>query len=694
MAASDELPLESMFLDPDLSSSGAGAVSSVDVCLVLMPYADISRPSLALGILKACLKESGIRCAVEHANLQFAEQLGWGMPDLPYLERLLGEWLFSSAAFPGQPRVSAETLLDSGVAQSAFLPRNAFRDPRLLEALNHLRDFTPSFVESVARQVLKRKPRIVGCSSMFEQHCASLALLRRLKVLDPSLITIMGGANCEGEMGWATLKEFPWIDYVVSGEADELFQPLCRRLLDHGPDLPIASLASGVLARAHVTANAFPAGSGAIPRAAVKLLDNSPIPDYSDYFEALNRSCLRDRIRPGLLAETSRGCWWGQKSQCTFCGLNGGGMAFRVKSPERALREFELLAERYGIPKFMVVDNIIDMGYFKTVLPALAERSSPYKLFYETKANLKRDQVKMLADAGVMWIQPGIEGFDDRLLRLMAKGNSAMINLQLLKYTREFGIYTTWLMLFGFPGEDDGWHQEVADWLPMVFHLQPPKCVGKVLYDRFSVYHQRPDSFGLKLEPAPSYSSVYPLSQESLRELAYFFTDANETPGAPFPPGVRALIRQVVAWSKLHKRALRPLLCMTPEEDRIHFYDTRPCAPARRVTIQGLAARLYLACDPATTRSSLISRFSKEIDGAESKIHQAFDELIEGRLLLEVHGFLLALAIPGGCPTYCDPEDFPGGNAERLDPFTAETLDDFCKRAVRLSPSIEEFLSA
>ncbi len=35
--------------------------------------------------------------------------------------------------------------------------------------------------------------------------------------------------------------------------------------------------------------------------------------------------------------ETSRGCWWGQKKHCTFCGLNPLGMNYRAKSPERAV---------------------------------------------------------------------------------------------------------------------------------------------------------------------------------------------------------------------------------------------------------------------------------------------------------------------------------------------------------------------
>jgi len=656
--------------------------SAVDVLLVLMPYADIARPSLALGLLKACLTQAGLRCSVDHANLRFTEQLGWGMPDLPYVERLLGEWVFAGAAFPDQAGAPASVLMGKA-AQGAFLPSDTLADQRLLRALEDLRTFAPIFVAEVARDVLSRGPRIVGCSSMFEQHCASLALLREIKLLDPTVITMLGGANCEAEMGWGTIKAFPWVDVVVSGEADELFAPLCHRLLKEGVNLPWQDLPIGVLTQGHVRANAYPVGSGRIPRVSVQNLNASPYPDYDDFFEALERSPLRDRIRPGLLVETSRGCWWGQKSHCTFCGLNGGGMAFRVKEPGRALAEFEALAKRYGEPRFMVVDNIIDMGYFKTVLPELVKKKAPYRLFYETKANLKREQVRTLAESGVIWIQPGIEGFHDQLLRLMAKGNSAMINLQLLKYTREFGIYTTWLLLFGFPGEDDDWHFQVAKWLPRVFHLQPPKCVGKVLYDRFSVYHQRPDDFGLKLKPAKSYSAVYPLPADSLEEIAYFFADGNEDPDAGFSPGARALIRLVVTWVRLHKRSLRPLFCMKSVEGRVELFDTRPCATARRRILEGLAAKLYTRCEPAIARTSLHRQFAGE--ASEMEIDACLDGLIAEYCLLEIDGKLLALAVEGECPSYCDPVDFPGGNGQRLDPFTTDTLETFCERARALA---------
>ena len=56
-----------------------------------------------------------------------------------------------------------------------------------------------------------------------------------------------------------------------------------------------------------------------------------------------------------------------------------------------------------------MADNILDMNHFRSVLPALAQAGTPYELFYEIKANLRREQVATLAASGVTKVQPGIE---------------------------------------------------------------------------------------------------------------------------------------------------------------------------------------------------------------------------------------------------------------------------------------------
>jgi ribosomal peptide maturation radical SAM protein 1 len=650
------------------------SLAPVDVCFVAMPYAHIARPSLALGILKSCLKQDGISCAVEYANLRFVEAVGLEVSSVMSCVRpdsLIGERTFAEAAFRNGRNTLNEIILGRGrIHQPRNLRRPCLDGTEFSRVFVQLRAFASEFVEDIALRVLARRPRIVGCSSTFEQHCPALAVLRRIKEIAPEVITMIGGANCEGVMGWATLRAAPWLDFVVSGEADELIAPLCRGLLERGTEFPVKSLPAGVLARAHVEMGrekAFP--DGVIPRAILLNLNISPVPDFEDYFTALEISPLRPFITPALAVESSRGCWWGQKSHCTFCGLNGAGMRYRSKTADRVLSEWIALGQTYPTRRIAVADNIIDMGHVKTLLPQLAALGRPFDLFYETKANLRREQVKLFAEAGITLIQPGIEALHDDLLKLMAKGNSTIINIQLLKYVREAGIRAAWMLLIGFPGEQDAWHDQVAGWLPLIFHLQPPNGVVQIRYDRFSVYFNEPEKYGLDLRPAPDYAAVYPLPPEDLRDIAYFFRDANSPRDGIIKPGVLALGEQVRRWRAAFFRSIPPVFCLSDREGALDFFDTRPCAPARRVKIDGLAREIYLACDPATTEAAIIKRFSSQGQGSAAPltISALLHDLTERKLLLPVHGKFLALACFGDVPDLCELADSPEGYVEVFD---------------------------
>ena len=95
---------------------------------------------------------------------------------------------------------------------------------------------------------------------------------------------------------------------------------------------------------------------------------------------------------------------------------------FRSKSPERVLDELAQQARRYRSFRFEAVDNILDMAYLKQLFPALAENDAGYEFFYEVKANLSREQLRLLAQAGVTHIQPGIESLSSHVLRPDAQG--------------------------------------------------------------------------------------------------------------------------------------------------------------------------------------------------------------------------------------------------------------------------------
>lgn len=608
-----------------------------------MPYGILERPSLALGSLQASLRQADIPCQTVYANLEFARRVGLGPYNLigaSEAKDLLGEWTFGRVAFGPRPE---DTEAYHREIYFSLLSHLGLTRETLWTTLQYLRDQAEEFVDQMARRLLQSGARLVGCSSTFQQHCASLALLRRLKQLDPSILTMLGGANCEGVMGVALKRNCEWLDFVASGESDLLIVDLVRFTRGEG------KLPYGVIGAEE------PVG---VPRASVANLNALATPDYQDYFETLARTGLGPHIRPSLPVETSRGCWWGEKHHCTFCGLNGGSMGFRVKTPERALEEFDQLSRRHHLTDFLVVDNILGMESFKTLLPELGKRN--YRMFVETKANLKRSHIEALARAGAVWVLPGLESLHDEVLRLMDKGTTGVTNVQTLKWCRELGIRVSWSMLCGFPAERDEWYAEMAEWIPSLEHLQPPAAICPIGYHRFSPYHLRAEEYGIRHQPAPAYVRVYPFAPEDLNDLAYFFVDA---PGSirtgAEGPGLESVRRLLRPWALgFESGGLPVILSMQDRDEQLEILDTRSAAPRRRHLLTGIARQVYLACDAAQSRQGLVNQLKLE----EQVLDQILQGLLEDRLVFCQGDRYLALATRGDLPALTGSHDFPGGS--------------------------------
>lgn len=612
------------------------------IVFVQMPYAAIEHPSIALGLLQAECKQNGLSVRTLYPNLQWREWLGqeaYGTISSGLSEDLVGEWTFSQAAFNWTSE-REEDYLQMVCSRGVLASR-----PGVKELLRHAREEAQKFIEKTALEVLSLGPKIVGASSTFQQHCASLALLRKLKALDPEIVTVMGGANCEGIMGVTLARHCSWVDYIVSGEADKLAVPLFTSILEGQAKVPY-----GVISQDPASWVSGPDGQP--PRATFTAMDQTAIPDFDDYFRALEASSLD--LLPGLLLETSRGCWWGQKHHCTFCGLNGSGMGYRSKSGERVLQEMESLAERYDLGAFEVVDNILDHAHLKTIMPALAARPETFRIFYETKSNLKRDQVEMLARAGVLWIQPGIESMHDDILRLMDKGSTALMNVQLLQHAREFGVRVIWNFLVCFPGEKDEWYTEMAQWLPLIHHLQPAHGLAPIRYDRFSPYHTNPEKYGITIMASRTYRAVYPLPPEELENLAYFFEDdpaqGRREDRRLDSPGRYALNVAVKEWRDAFWSPLPPILSMADSESGLHILDTRKVAVERRYRLDGRSRELLLECQTP-----------RRYPQPEPELL----DLLAKKLVLQLGDRYLSLPVSGDLPTLQAQWKFPGGYPER-----------------------------
>jgi len=599
--------------------------------LVSMPWNLLETPSLPLGLLRARARacKQPPEVVDYYGNLRWAEYLldrsaGAITPqDYSYIANWgvwhgMGDWVFAGV-LTGQPD------FHSGDYPQYLARRRA--DPGKSAAM---RDYANDFIAQAAGEILAHEPDLVGFSSTFQQNVPSLALAQHLKREQPNLPILFGGGNCELPMGPALHRNFAFIDYVVSGEAEIAFVALLDAL---SGEREISGV-PGLTWRGPDGLSVFNGPAGMVP------VDSVPSPDYSGWFGALRRSPVRDQVQPKLLFEAARGCWWGEKHQCTFCGLNGSTMKFRAKSADEVWDALEELVTRHQVLDIVMVENIMDKRHARELLPRVRDAGWDLRFYYEVKANLRNDQLALFSDAGVSHIQPGIESLSTRVLALMDKGVHATQNVQVLRDCEANQLTVDWNFLYGFPGETDADYLTVIEQIPALVHLQPPSGATRIILERFSPYFERPELGFAERQAAEFYQYIYDLPASEIFDIGYQFrTAVRGITGA----AEEALSARVAWWNDNYPDSS---LVYVRDGDAVHVFDARAGWPRRRITIDQpkLAAAYLLLMTPRTVPGIVRHLADQQIATDEREIRDWLTWARAAGLIFEDGGRIVALA--------------------------------------------------
>ena len=206
------------------------------VGLVTMPFTYSKFPSIQLGTLSTLLKSHNIGVKTYHLNLLFAHKIGVPLYEILCEKRgLIGEWLFSSILFRDNPKHDQYPHMFKPVFEDTA--REAGCSIGYLEEIAH--SIAPQFLTWAMTAFDWSQYTVVGFTSTFDQNVASLTMAKLIKDLYPDVRIVFGGANFDGEMGLEYFRAFPWIDYVVVGEGEEVFLPLVKKILTgHEESIP------------------------------------------------------------------------------------------------------------------------------------------------------------------------------------------------------------------------------------------------------------------------------------------------------------------------------------------------------------------------------------------------------------------------------------------------------------------------
>jgi len=233
--------------------------------------------------------------------------------------------------------------------------------------------------------------------------------------------------------------------------------------------------------------------------------------------------------------------------------------------------------------------------------------------------------VKLLRDAGVLAVQPGIESLSSHVLSLMKKGVTAIQNIALLKWCREFGIECAWNLLYGFPGETAEDYQTTANYASAIPHFRAPGAVAAIRLDRFSPNFNQADNFGIvDIKPFSLYPFVYPLTNEGVANIAYFF-EYHHRDGRKPETYVKPALDQIAVWKENQGGDLVKRYNQNAE---LMIVDTRPGRKSKMYPFNGLQRELYDYCDEIRSRAAIME-FARQRAHTQENLESSLDVFLQ-----------------------------------------------------------------
>ena len=185
---------------------------------------------------------------------------------------------------------------------------------------------------------------------------------------------------------------------------------------------------------------------------------------------------------------------------------------------------------------------------------------------------------------------------------------------------------------------------------------------------RFSHYHENPQKYGLKLTPAKPFSLVYPIPENDLANLVYYFDEEEQLrrQTAPFlsefmlAPGFLRVKKIQQDWIRDQDGDSPSLLTMQTQGDELLIRDSRPIAGSSEVYLGGLEKEVYLACDQSPLEDELFEKFRQKGDDPD-KIRDILVSHMDKMLTIHMDGRYVSLALWHPVRPLRPFEDFPGG---------------------------------
>lgn len=290
------------------------------------------------------------------------------------------------------------------------------------------------FCSYVLRELENTPFDIIGFSSICSSYPLTIRIAREIKKIRPDTPIVFGGPQAS-VVDTATMEAYPFVDYVVRGEAEESFPALIRTIAAEA----IPEGVAGVTYR----------DGGRVVRSPsapiIRELDDLPLPAFHLYPELKNCHYVP--------LELGRGCPFG----CTFCSTNDFfRRRYRLKSPARIIEQMRHVRDTYGITTFDLIHDMFTVDRKRVNAFCEAVIATGEKFYWNCSARtdcIDDQMIALMARAGCKGIFFGIETGSARLQKIVKKNLDLKGAVERIACADAHEITTAVSLITGFPDE-------------------------------------------------------------------------------------------------------------------------------------------------------------------------------------------------------------------------------------------------
>ena len=296
-------------------------------------------------------------------------------------------------------------------------------------------DSNRAFADLAAEHLSNIEADIYGFSSICSTYPLTIRITKLLRKYQKDSCIVLGGPQAS-LVDLQTLETFPWIDMIVRGEGEEALPKLLEVLNNVRSPNDVPNLTYRQDGRVHRSPL----------KSFVKDLDAIPMPAYHLY--------PIDEGAFDIPLEIGRGCPF----SCKFCSTSEFfGRRYRLKSPQRVVKEVKTLSEKYSICSFGFSHDLftVKRDMVIEICEALIAEAIP-DLTWRCSARIDTIDdalIELMAKAGCVGMFFGIETGSPELQKEINKNLNLDQVVPKIKHASESGIKVTASFITGFPTE-------------------------------------------------------------------------------------------------------------------------------------------------------------------------------------------------------------------------------------------------